>query len=394
MKLLIITDIYPSDENPIAGIFIKEQVEHLKKDHEVRVMVVERRFVRIGVRSFLRHIFREHSDKRDEEGIIRIKYPVFIVFKKALYILDGFIAYVTASKKLNETGFRPDLIYAHKSFPAGYVGWKLKKQYNAPVVTIEFQGPFSSYFNEPYRGSRVLKTINHVDRTIYTGFQLREIQACGIKGDRLGIAYYGIDTNKFSLDREGAQRRRSETARGRFRLLVVGRVEEEKGIRYLLEAIRIVIKEFPDIQLSIVGPLGQCGQELLASIEKMRLEKNVAYKGICANSELPSLINEHDILVSASLFETFGVTIIEALACGKPVVATKSGGPDGVVNEKVGVLVEKANPQALAESIRHVIVNYERYDQEEIREYAVKNFGHEVVTKRLNRLFEEVSRGH
>ena len=400
MKLLVLADIYPSKENPVSGVFVKEQVEQLKMHHDIRVMVIGRRFVRVGSRAFPKYMFSNlmgriegRKNKEDGQEIIRIEYPVFVITGRPLHIFNGISAYLAVFSKLNEMGFRPDLIYAHKSFPAGYAGWKIKSKTNVPVVTMEFQGPFSSYFDEPYLGDRVVSTINNVDRTVYIEFQLKEIMSCGVKRERLGVAHYGIDTDKFFLDREGVKRRKGETARGRFKLLVVGRVEEKKGIRYLLEAIQILKKEFPHIHLSIAGPVDKGGEEILDSIRKMRLEDNIHYKGICPNSELPLLINAHDILVSASLFETFGITLLEAMACGKPVVATKSGGPAETVNDKVGVLVEKANPQALADGIRHVMENYEGYNQEGIREYVVKNFSHEAAIKRLNGIFEEVLRG-
>lgn len=400
MKLLVLADIYPSKEHPVSGVFVKEQVERLKMHHDIRVMVIGRRFVRLGGRAFLKYMFsnlmgRMEGGKNKEDGqeIIRLEYPVFVITGRPLHIFNGISAYLAVFNKLSEMGFRPDLIYAHKSFPAGYVGWKIKTKTNVPVVTMEFQGPFSSYFNEPYLGDRVLGAINHVDFTVYTGFQLKVIQDCGVKADRLRVAYYGIDINKFFPDREGYGRRKREIAMGKIRLVVIGRVEEEKGIRYLFEAIQILKKEFPDIHLSVVGPVDKGGTEILDSIRQMRLEDNIHYKGICPNSDLPFVINAHDILVSASLFETFGITLLEAMACGKPVVAARSGGPAETVNDKAGVLVEKANPQALANGIRYVIENYEKYDQEGIRDYVVKNFSHEVAIKRLNGLFEEVLRG-
>ena len=83
MKILIICDIYPSEENPISGIFIKEQVKHLKKYHDLRVMVITRRFVRICIKSFIRYIFEKIfyrkviKDKKNKDGIIKVEYPVF-----------------------------------------------------------------------------------------------------------------------------------------------------------------------------------------------------------------------------------------------------------------------------------------------------------------------------
>lgn len=404
MKLLIISDMYPSKENPTSGTFIKEEVEQLKKYHEIRVMVIERRFLRIGIRSILRYISQRkerrgrddtnwRKDHKKEQDIIRIEYPVFIVIKNPLHIFNGMAAYLTAYNKLKKTGFRPDLIYAHKSFPAGYVGWKLKKNLNTPVITIEFQGPFSSYFNEPYRGRRVISTIKHVDRTIYTKFQLKEIQAYGVSDDKLGFAHFGVDTERFFFDKEVYKSRRTEIKSGKIKLLVVGRIEEAKGIRYLIQAIEILKIEYPSICLSIVGPLDRGGREILDSIKTKELENNISYMGISPSEELPSVINNHDILVSPSLHETFGLTIIEAMACGKPVVATKCGGPEETVNDKTGVLVEEANAKVLGAGIRYVIEHYENYNPEEIREYAVKNFSQQVVIERLNNLFDQILKG-
>ncbi len=402
MKLLVIADLYPSKENPTSGVFIKEQVEQLKKYHGIRVMVIGRRFVRIGIRSFLRYMSQRkegrgdtnrREDNKREQDVIRIEYPVFIVNKTPLHILNGIAAYLTAFRKLTKNGFRPDLIYAHKSFPAGYVGWKLKKILNTPVVTMEFQGPFSSYFNEPYRGKRVINTIKNVDRTIYTKFQLKEIQAYGVNVDRLGLIHFGVDTGRFCFDSESYKRRKSEIKSGKIKLLVVGRVEEAKGIRYLIQAIEILKVEFPYITLSIVGPLDKGGRGILDSIKAKGLGNNISYMGISLLEELPSVINNHDILISPSLHETFGLTIIEAMACGKPVVGTKCGGPEETVNKKTGVLVEKANAEALAAGIRYVIEHYENYNPEAIREYAVNNFSQQAVIERLNDLFDQILKG-
>lgn len=402
MKLLIISDMYPSKENPISGAFIEEQVEHLKKYNAIRVMVIGRRFVRIGIRSFLRYMSQRkegrgdtnrREDNKREQDVIRIEYPVFIVIRRPLHIFNGMAAYLTAYNKLKKTGFRPDLIYAHKSFPAGYVGWKLKENLNIPVVTMEFQGPFSSYFNEPYRGKRVIETIKHVDRTIYTKFQLKEIQAYGVSGDKLGLAYFGVDTERFFFDKEVYKSRRTEIKNGKIKLLVVGRIEEAKGIQYLIQAIEVLKGEFHSICLSIVGILDRGGREILDSIKAKELENNISYMGVSPQKELQSVINNHDILISPSLNETFGLTIIEAMACGKPVVATKCGGPEETVNEKTGVVVEKADAEALAAGIRYVIEHYENYNPEEIREYAVKNFSQQVVIERLNNLFDQILKG-
>jgi len=92
------------------------------------------------------------------------------------------------------------------------------------------------------------------------------------------------------------------------------------------------------------------------------------------NELLPEFINGHDIVVSASLIENFGVTILEGMFCGKPIVSTRYCGPDDTVNDQVGVLVPVKDSTALAAGIEYIIENYESYDPIKIREYAVNNF--------------------
>lgn len=407
MKLLVIADTYPSKENPVACIFIKEQVGILRKKHNVRVLVIGRRFVKLSLFHLVKYLLRtvsgivEKSGKektqinltqsgKNREGILRIEYPVFSFFGFPIHILNGISIYLTVLTAFKKMDYRADLIYAHKCFPAGYAAWRLKRKFNIPVVTMEFQGPFSSYFDEPYRGKRVIATINNIDRTIYTRMQLAAIEAQGGRSERLGFAHFGVDMDRFTLDQEAYESRANENRKGRFKLLVVSRIEEAKGIRHIIGAIEKIKKEFLGVSMTIVGPLERGGKKILDLIETLNLRDTILYRGICANEELPSLIHEHDILVSASLYETFGITLIEAMACGKPVVATKCGGPEETVNKIVGVLVEKSNAQALADGIKYVIENHERYDPEEIRAYAVQNFSQDVAIERLEKIFEEV----
>lgn len=395
MKILVIADIYPSKENPVSGVFIKEQVEQLKKHHIVSVMVINRIFIRVASGAFLRYIFRKafNADKAREEGVFRVEYPVFILFAKPLHIFNGICACLTAFAKLKNTGFRPELIYTYKTFPAGYIGWKIGKRLELPVVNMEFQGPFAGYFNEPRLGAKVIKTINNIAYTIYTAFQLTELQSFGARPEKLRLGYFGVDTDKFFLDLNEYKNRLLEIKAGRVKLLVISRLEENKGIRYLIEAMEMLRKEFPYIQLSIIGPMDEGGEALLELIGSKNMGAHILYSGACNNEELPAVIAKHDILVSPSLYETFGVTIIEALSCGKPVVATKCGGPEETVTGEVGLLVEKADPQSLANGIKCVIDNYERYDPEVIRGYAVGHFSQDIVLGNLNKLFEEAARG-
>jgi glycosyltransferase involved in cell wall biosynthesis len=160
------------------------------------------------------------------------------------------------------------------------------------------------------------------------------------------------------------------------KLLFVGRISPEKGLHNLLDALKIVIQKYPETQLQIVGPYKPAPTEFIASLsdestvaslaqfvpEKYyshlqtklspEIAKNVSFVGSIKHSQLVKLYQQANILINPSLSESFGMSLVEAMATGIPVIASKVGGMTGIVEEgKTGFLVESDNPNALAEAI-------------------------------------------
>ncbi|MBI5778134.1 MAG: GNAT family N-acetyltransferase [Planctomycetes bacterium] len=132
-------------------------------------------------------------------------------------------------------------------------------------------------------------------------------------------------------------------------LATVGRLSAEKGQVYLLEALKSVRKEFPDTQLLVIGD-GILRKELETFVEKENLNNNVRFTGLCDDPS--QLLKDIDIFVLPSLYESFGIVLLEAMAQGKPAVASNVNGIPGVVaHNQTGILVPPANPQALSEAI-------------------------------------------
>ncbi len=100
-------------------------------------------------------------------------------------------------------------------------------------------------------------------------------------------------------------------------------------------------------------------------------------------------MRESALLVLPSRTETFGAVLIEALACGTPVVATKCGGTEDIVNESVGLLVPKENPEALAKAIIEVVVERQKFDSTKLRNYALENFDWEKIARRTVDLYNK-----
>lgn len=97
-----------------------------------------------------------------------------------------------------------------------------------------------------------------------------------------------------------------------------------------------------------------------------------------------------DVFVLPSLVETFGVVVIEDMACGKPVVATRCGGPENILLSEHGILVPPGDPGALASTMAHIIGRLADYDPTAIRGYALTNFGSESFSDNLIGIYRTI----
>ncbi len=149
------------------------------------------------------------------------------------------------------------------------------------------------------------------------------------------------------------------------KLLFVGRLDERKGVRYLLEALPLILAKQP-VRLRIVGK-GILEEELKAQCHDLGLESVIDFLGFVTKEELAQEYASCDVFVLPSIVDSkgdtegLGIVMIEALAHGKPVVATAVGGiPDVIIPDQTGLLVPERNPYALAKAILELLANPER----------------------------------
>jgi len=135
-------------------------------------------------------------------------------------------------------------------------------------------------------------------------------------------------------------------------LLFVGRFDiDQKGIDILLKAIKISRKEFNNIKLYIIGDHSENKIKIIKMIKKLNLENEVLILGNISKEELIKYYHNCRALVLPSRFEPFGLVILEAFACSKPVIASRVGGIPEIVNEKNGILFKAEDANELAKAI-------------------------------------------
>jgi glycosyltransferase involved in cell wall biosynthesis len=224
----------------------------------------------------------------------------------------------------------------------------------------------------------------------------------------------GVSADFFSL---GSQHRHPDHCSSP-RLLCVGRISPEKGIHVLLDAFELIIRHFPNVALTVVGPEWVAPRE---DITDLSLEKDIAaglapfyrdsylaqlkrklgpnaakkvtFAGLVAHSDVPAFYKEADIYIGPSLYESFGVSIIEAMTAGVPVVATRVGAVPEVISEgKSGLIVESNNPSAIADAVIKLLSDSELRNSMSLaaRDMIWKRFSWETICSALMQTYREV----
>jgi len=176
-------------------------------------------------------------------------------------------------------------------------------------------------------------------------------QALGEDGPDLFTVYDGVDPDLFNpaVD-SGALRDRMGLA-GKKVVLYVGRITEKKGVHHLLRAFAIASNQASGLALVYCGK-GSMDQTLRTMTEQMGLAGNVLFAGPIPHDQLPPYYAMCDVLAVPSTYENLGLSPLEAMSCGRPVVASDTGGlPEIVEHMKTGLLVPPGDPAALAQSL-------------------------------------------
>lgn len=181
------------------------------------------------------------------------------------------------------------------------------------------------------------------------------IENRGIPAEKLLTIHYGVDLAKYNRT-DGLSKRKELNIGSKVPVLgVVARLEEIKGHKYFIDAVKEVIKQFPALQCVLVGD-GSLRQSLENKVKKLGLHANFHFLGF--RDDVYSLLNIFDIFVLPSISEGLPNVILEAMACSKPVVATSVGGiPEAVVDGVTGFLVPARSPKSMAQAIIKLLEN-------------------------------------
>ena len=248
--------------------------------------------------------------------------------------------------------WRPEIFHGH----AG-IGWEglggicVARRVGVPTVLRTEHLPY--LITDKPKQALHKSVMQYLDRLICVSEQARlSFLEAGLPEEKLRTVRNGIPLRAIKTDRPGVRARLGLDPSCQV-VLTVGRFAEQKGYRYLVEAVPLVLEHLPDARFVWVGT-GRLEQELRRRVEHLGLGASVTFAGRC--HDVSQLMAAADLFVLPSLFEGLPLTVLEAMAAGLPVVATAGcGAAEAVVDGKTGRIVEPANVAQLASTIVEIL---------------------------------------
>ncbi|HDK16867.1 MAG TPA: glycosyltransferase, partial [Nitrospirae bacterium] len=254
-----------------------------------------------------------------------------------------------------------DIVHTHL-YKADFWGRLVSLLYGVPVICKTEHGDVNSFKNKPFyfKAAEYLCFNKILDRLsdgiiFISEAQKKEFEGKRIKMKNSFLIHNGLDTKRFSSSNKRRSQDRSEKlSKNNIVIGVVARLSDrQKGQSCLLLAMRKIIERYPEAGLLVIGS-GEDEGRLRDLSAQLGLDGSVSFLGV--RDDIPELLAGMDILVQPSVSEPLGVSILEAMYSGLPVVATNVGGiPEIVRHGETGFLVPPKEPDALADSIIKLI---------------------------------------
>jgi len=326
----------------LASLGVKVHV--VTKDHPGAPMYEESEGV---------HVYRVVSyppDIPQEEWV-----PWTLQFNVAL--LEKSVALINDLKNVN-------VIHAHDWLVA-HAAASLKHAYRIPLVATVHATEYGRH--QGHLPGPMNKLIHQIEwwltfessRTICCSQYMLE-QITGIfelPGDKVDVIPNGIDAESFKNDVSVDLHRKRYVPPGDKLVFFVGRLVYEKGVQTVIEAMPLIMNKIPNVTFVVAGS-GPHLNELKSLVSAFDLEEKVRFIGHVDTDDLYAFYKSADLTVVPSLYEPFGMVVLESMAMGTPTIVADTGGlSEIVVHEETGLMFEPGNPESLAEAMLRILTD-------------------------------------
>jgi len=392
MHILIIpTPQFILPESPLEGIFQRDQAYALKRAGcTVGVVAPQLRSLRLLRRKIVGWPTRGVKVEVEREIPVYRYHGWDLVIprlrwgKSWMWSRRGLVLF---EKYVAEQGI-PDIIHAHNALYAGVFASLIKNKFNVPYVLTEHSTSYARGVYHRYEIKTAARAFADADARIVVSPKLGALLETVF-----GKTVHPWEWIPNLLDErlEGnILKNEGQRSGGLFRFLSIGNLNERKAHSDLLKAFASQFGAEDNVQLRIGGE-GPLRRQLEALVVELGMRRKVVFLGFLDRARVCAEMEMCDTFVLPSHYETFGVVLIEALACGMPVISTACKGPECIVHDENGVLVQPGDISALAEAMVTIRLRIDRYDKKRIREDCLARFGQQAVVTKLLAVYGRLS---
>lgn len=399
MRVVHVADAYPSASTPAANSFIHEQILQLRR-LGVEVMVFcPTPYVPKAMRVFPKWGNFSNLPSRETLDGVQVLRPRFLRppgrwFRA--YAAQSISRFCSGAFDELCAGFQPDVIHAHMTLPVGLASVRMNADRRPLVLTVHGLDVTDYTHSSSVLRELAVESLCGSDAVLCVSEYLKEAttQLCGA-GISAKSAYLGVNLEQFQRDDVARNRIRSAHGIGDDVLIgYVGRIEDEKGVFEALELVSRVRAAGTRAAGMFIGDGSRCAA-LKQKAGTLGLQDAVHLVPSVPNSEIPGYMSALDLLVLPSKQEGFGLVLIEAQACGTPVIATRTGGiVEAVEHGTGGFLVEPGDLAALTSHAVFLAKNSQQRAEMGARaaQWVHSRFDGQEQAVQLFRIYERLAR--
>jgi teichuronic acid biosynthesis glycosyltransferase TuaC len=349
MRVAVITRYFPCSHEPWAGHSAHETLRFLTKQCELKVFYPETRYPK-----FLTPQSRTDRslDVNYRPGDVDVEYIFYPALPVVTRPLNGWSAARSVLPAVR--AFKPDILLNYIVYPDGFAALRLSRELKVPVVVTAI-GSDLNRIPDSFCGMLTRRVLREAGAVITVSGDLRKTALrLGASPEKSHAILNGCDTSIFHpRDRAEARRQLQMDPDGEV-ILFVGRLDVAKGLRELIEAVARLRASRPSLRCYLVGD-GHDRKVVLEDIAKFGAERWITIVPPCTTDQVALWMAAADLVTLPSYREGCPNVVIEALATGRPVVASNVGGIPELMDESSGIMVRAMDATALTRALEEVL---------------------------------------
>lgn len=346
MKILVLTNLFPSPWDPHRGSFNRQQFQRLGERHEVDVLTAVDFRERLGaMRGPVRlpHVRRRYftfwHPPRFGRFLNAVCYAACVLWQRGEQLRAA----------------RYDVLLASWAYPDGVAAAWLARCLGVPYVIKVHGSDLNVQARAPLRRTQIAQAMRGARAVVAVSRALAQAAVdLGADPAHVDTLYNGVDTRRFHVRPRCEARTAVDVPLDVPLVLYAGNLKVSKGCADLLQAFALLLPVRPGARLALVGD-GPDRQALQRLASRLGIDHAVRFVGAVPHAQLPAWMNAADLLCLPSHNEGVPNVILEAMACGTPVVATRVGGIPEVLPAEAGMMVGAHDPERLAVALDAVL---------------------------------------